>query len=93
MFLEALVNAWLVALLATLGLLEFALPRRAPTQGRGLRWPTNLTIGSLNIVFMGVAIAPVAAVAGDLRWGLLNQLSVSGVPAVVIAVVVRQEVL
>ena len=88
MFLEALVNAWVVALLATLGLLELALPRRAPTQGRGLRWPTNLTIGSLNIVFMGVAIAPVAALAADLRWGLLNQLSVSGVPAVVIAVVV-----
>jgi len=87
---DAIVNAWLVIVLTSLALVELALPRRAPTQGRALRWPTNITIGSLNILFAAITIAPVAAaaIAVDWRWGLFNRISVPSVVAIVISVLV-----
>jgi sterol desaturase/sphingolipid hydroxylase (fatty acid hydroxylase superfamily) len=89
MMLDALVKFWLAAMLAALAAWEFAAPRRTPTEGRGLRWPTNLTLGPLNALLVTVPIAPVAlAVAGAGRgWGLLNQAAVSLPLAVAIAVV------
>ena len=77
-------------LLTSLALVEIALPRRAPTEGRGLRWPTNLTLGSLNLLFASLVVTPVvaAAVAMDWHWGLLNRISISRALAVVISVLV-----
>jgi sterol desaturase/sphingolipid hydroxylase (fatty acid hydroxylase superfamily) len=82
-------RGWLLATLALFWALELALPRRTPIQERGLRWPTNLTIGLVNILLTTVALAPlaVAAAAGDFRWAVLNQLKVSGALAIVIAIV------
>jgi sterol desaturase/sphingolipid hydroxylase (fatty acid hydroxylase superfamily) len=90
MVLDALPKFWLVGILAMLGAWEFAAPRRTPTEGRGLRWPTNLTLGSLNALLVTVVIVPVvlAAACADRGWGLLNQAPVSLPLAVAIAVVV-----
>jgi sterol desaturase/sphingolipid hydroxylase (fatty acid hydroxylase superfamily) len=89
MVLDALAKFWLVGMLAMLSAWEFAAPRRMPIESRGLRWPTNLTIWSLNALLLLVPIAPVAlAVAwADRGWGLLNQAPVSLPVAVAIAVV------
>ncbi|TMK72442.1 MAG: sterol desaturase family protein [Actinobacteria bacterium] len=90
MVLDGLVKFWLLGMLATLGAWEFRAARRTPTEGRGLRWPTNLTIWSLNALLVTVPIAPVAlAVAGAGRgWGLLNQADASLPLAVAIAIAV-----
>jgi len=90
MILDALAKFWLLGMLAMLGAWEFAASRRAPTEGRALRWPTNLTLGSLNALLVTLLIAPVAlaAVCADRGWGLLNQTAVSLLLAVAIAVVV-----
>jgi sterol desaturase/sphingolipid hydroxylase (fatty acid hydroxylase superfamily) len=88
--LETLAKAWPLGLLALLSTLEFAAPLRMSTEGRGLRWPTNLTLASLNgLLIMLPAIAPVAlAVAcADRGWGLLHHASVSLPLAVAIAVI------
>jgi len=87
--LEALRSTGLLAALVGLGALELFLPRRVPTQGRGLRWLTNLALGTFNILLTTVALAPVgaAAAAEHFRWGLLHQVSVPGVVAIAIAVV------
>ena len=90
MFTETLTKTWPLGLLVLLSALEFAVPRRTCTEGRSLRWPTNLTIGSLSALLTLVPIAPVAlaAACADLRWGLLNHARVSLPLAVAIAVLV-----
>ena len=89
MILDALAKFWLLGMLAMLGAWEFAASRRAPTEGRALRWPTNLTLGSLNALLVTVPIAPVAlaVVCADRGWGLLSQVPVPFPLAVAIAVV------
>ena len=89
MVLDALAKFWLLGMLAMLGAWEFAVPRRPPTEGRSLRWPTNLTLGPLNALLVMVPLAPVALAAAyaDRGWGLLNQAAVSLPLAVAIAVV------
>lgn len=86
--LETLAKAWPLGVLV-LAAWEFAAPCRMPTEGRGLRWPTNLTIGGLNALLAMAPIAPVAlaAVCADRGWGLLHQTAVSLVVAVAISVV------
>ena len=90
MVLDALAKFWLLGMLAMLAACEFAASRRAPTEGRVLRWPTNLTIGSLNALLITVPIAPVALAAAYAArgWGLLSQAPVPFPLAVGIAVVV-----
>src|SRR5438132_7617301 len=90
MVLDALAKFWSLGMLAMLAAGEFAVPRRTPTEGRGLRWPTNLTIGSLNALLITVPIAPVALAAAYAArgWGLLSQAPVPFPLAVGIAVVV-----
>ena len=89
MLFDTLARGWLVVALLLFWALELGLPRRTTTQERGLRWPTNLTIGFVNILLTTVALAPVAvaAAAVDFRWGLLNHLPVPGAVAIVIAIV------
>ena len=90
MILDALERGWLVGALALLVALELWRPRRATIQGRGLRWPTNLAIGSLNVLLTTLTLAPiaVAAVGADRSWGVLNQLSLPWSLGVALAVVV-----
>jgi sterol desaturase/sphingolipid hydroxylase (fatty acid hydroxylase superfamily) len=89
MLVDMFAKAWPIGLLALLSALEFAVPRRTASERRSLRWPTNLAIGSLSSLLMLFPIAPVAlAVAcADLRWGLLNHVSVPWPLAIAIAVV------
>jgi sterol desaturase/sphingolipid hydroxylase (fatty acid hydroxylase superfamily) len=85
---QAFTNLWLLGLLAALATAELGAPRRSTIAGRGLRWPTNLTLGGLNAVLVTLSLAPVglAAAAADVRWGVFNRVSVP--PAIGIAVAV-----
>ncbi len=70
---------------------EVFAPRRVPAHPRRLRWPANLGIVALNSVLLRfllpVAAIAFAEVAQDRGWGLLNQLSISPVVALVLGVV------
>jgi sterol desaturase/sphingolipid hydroxylase (fatty acid hydroxylase superfamily) len=70
---------------------EVFAPRRVPAHPRRLRWPANLGIVALNSVLLRfllpVAAIAFAEVAQDRGWGLLNQLSISPVMALVLGVV------
>ena len=70
---------------------EVFAPRRVPAHPRRLRWPANLGIVALNSVLLRfllpVAAIAFAEVAQDRGWGLLNQLSISPVAALVLGVV------
>ena len=65
-----------------MALLELAMPRRAPGQGKRARWFTNLMIAgidSLVLRLMAMLAAPIAAVAAAAwaqaqGWGALNRL-------------------
>jgi sterol desaturase/sphingolipid hydroxylase (fatty acid hydroxylase superfamily) len=82
-------GGWVLALLAVLAALEWGFPWRMPSQGRGLRWPTNLTVGALNGLLVTLLLAPVAvaAAAHGARWGLLNHIPLPPVLGVVTAIV------
>jgi sterol desaturase/sphingolipid hydroxylase (fatty acid hydroxylase superfamily) len=89
MVLDAVEKFWPLGMLAMLGAWEFVAARRTPSEGRGLRWPTNLTLGSLNALLVTVPITPVvlAVVCADRGWGLLSQAPLPFPLAVAIAVV------
>jgi sterol desaturase/sphingolipid hydroxylase (fatty acid hydroxylase superfamily) len=80
---------------AVMALLELALPRRVPGQGKGARWFTNLTIAgidSLVVRAMAMLAAPVAAVAAAAwaqtqGWGVLNWLDWPGWFKIVMAMI------
>jgi sterol desaturase/sphingolipid hydroxylase (fatty acid hydroxylase superfamily) len=71
--------------------LEIAAPRRSSSVSRWERWPGNLGLVAIDtllvrIVFPGAAVG-VALIAEANRWGLLNQIGVSELPAVIFAVI------
>ena len=70
---------------------EVFAPRRVSAHPRRLRWPANFGIVALNSVLLRfllpVAAIAFAEVAQDRGWGLLNQLSIFPVVALVLAVV------
>ena len=70
---------------------EVFAPRRVFAHPRRLRWAANLGIVALNSVLLRfllpVAAIAFAEVAQDRGWGLLNQLSISPVVALVLGVV------
>ena len=71
---------------------EVFAPRRVAAHSRRLRWPANLGIVALNSVLLRLVL-PVAAiafadVAQDRGWGLLNQLSIYPVVALVLGIIV-----
>lgn len=70
---------------------EVFAPRRVPAHPRRIRWPANLGIVALNSVLLRfllpVAAIAFAEVAQNRGWGLLNQLSISPVVALVLGVI------
>jgi sterol desaturase/sphingolipid hydroxylase (fatty acid hydroxylase superfamily) len=86
---EAFRGGWVLGLLAVLVALEWGFPWRAPSEGRALRWPTNLTVGALNGLLVTLLLAPVAVAAtvAGARWGLLNHIPMPPVLGVVTAIV------
>jgi sterol desaturase/sphingolipid hydroxylase (fatty acid hydroxylase superfamily) len=89
-----------IGIFILMALLELALPRRTPGQGKATRWFTNLMIAGLGAIVvraMALLAAPLAAFTAALwvqaqGWGLLNWLNSSpgwpGWPEVLIAMVV-----
>ena len=89
-----------IGIFVLMALLELAIPRRTPGQGKGARWFTNLMIagiGSLVLRLMAMLAAPITAFAAALwaqsqGWGLLNWLNSSpswpGWPEVLLAMIV-----
>ena len=74
-----------------MALLEAALPRRPRTLPRRARWPHNLGLVVLNslllrLVFPAAAVG-VAAYVHQAGWGLVPWLGLSGLPALLLAVV------
>lgn len=76
---------------AVVALLEAAVPRRALTTSRLLRWANNLGLVVFNSVLLRLlfpaAAGGVAVFAAEHGWGLLNHYGVPLAPAVVISVV------
>jgi len=89
-----------IGIFVLMALLELALPRRTPGQGKAARWFTNLMmagIGSLVVKLMAMLSAPLAAFATAFwaqsqGWGLLNWMNSSpgwpGWPEVLFAMVI-----
>lgn len=85
-----------IGIFAILALLELAIPRRKPAEGKGGRWFTNLAIAgidSLVLRLMALMAVPVAAVfaaswAQSAGWGILNQLSWPSWLEIVLAMIV-----
>ncbi len=80
-----------VAVFALMALWEALAPRRRTTIGRAIRWPNNLGIVALNTIVVRL-LAPILPVAlaflGQERgWGLLNQLTLPGWAAFVLAII------
>lgn len=80
-----------VTVLITMAVLEALLPRRTRTQGRGLRWFSNLSLVAVGTVVIRLAL-PISAVAlarlGEQRgWGLLNHTVLPDVVEAAIAFV------
>ena len=81
---------------AVMALLELALPRRVPGNGKKARWFTNLMItgiDSLILRAMAMLAAPIAAVAAAAwaqaeGWGVLNLLAWPGWLKIVLAMIV-----
>ena len=79
-----------------MALLELAMPRREPGQGKSARWFTNLMItgiDSLILRLMAMLAAPIAAVAAAAwaqtqGWGLLNYMDWPGWLEIVLAMIV-----
>lgn len=75
---------------ATVAIWEALAPRRTAAFPRTQRWPHNLTLLALDalvvrLLLPGAAIA--VAVSGQMRgWGLLNALTLSGWPSVLLAI-------
>ncbi len=75
-----------IGIFVAMALLELAMPRRVPGQGKATRWFTNLMIAgidSLIIRAMAMLAAPIAAVSAAAwaqaqGWGLLNWLEAPG---------------
>ena len=72
-----------IGIFVLMALLELAIPRRTPGQGKGERWFTNLMIAGLDSLVlrvMAMLAAPIAAFTAALwaqkqGWGLLNWLN------------------
>ena len=81
-----------LGIFAFVALLELAMPRRALTQPRWLRWYGNIGIVALNtvVVRLLVPVLPVAlaVMAAGRGWGILNHLELPLWLAVVISVIV-----
>ena len=81
-----------LGIFAFVALLELAMPRRALTQARWLRWYANVGIVALNtlVVRLLIPVLPVAlAVMAESRgWGILNHLELPPWLAVAISIVV-----
>ncbi|MHA1165431.1 MAG: sterol desaturase family protein [Alphaproteobacteria bacterium] len=79
-----------------MALLELAMPRRVPGQGKKARWFTNLMItgiDSLVLRAMAMLAAPIAAVAAAAwaqtqGWGVLNALQWPGWLEIVLAMII-----
>ena len=89
-----------IGIFVLMALLELAMPRRTPGEGKGERWFTNLAIAgidSLVLRLMAMLAAPIAAFTAAIwaqsqGWGLLNWLNGSqswpGWPKVLLAMLV-----
>ena len=72
-----------IGIFVLMALLELAMPRRTPGEGKGERWFTNLAIAgidSLVLRLMAMLAAPIAAFTAAIwaqsqGWGLLNWLN------------------
>ena len=75
----------------TMAVWEVFAPRRVPAHPRRLRWPANLGIVALDSILLRLVLPMTAIafseVAQDRGWGLLNQLSISPVIALVLGVI------
>jgi sterol desaturase/sphingolipid hydroxylase (fatty acid hydroxylase superfamily) len=73
-----------------MALWEFLAPRRILAHARTRRWPSNLGIVVLNTVLLRLTVpmaaVGLAAVASERGWGLLNQLDLSPLLALIVAV-------
>ncbi len=83
--------SFFVGMLAIMGLWETVAPGRQLLVSRWLRWANNLGLVVLNTVLLRIifpfAAMGLAALAAENGWGVLNQLQVAPVLAVVISVV------
>ncbi len=85
-----------IGIFVAMALLELALPRRVPGQGKATRWFTNLMIAgidSLIIRTMAMLAAPIAAVSAAAwaqaqGWGLLNRFEAPGWLEVLMAMII-----
>ena len=64
-------DGWLFGVLAVALLAELIAPRRALSAARGLRWPTNASLGVINIAVLAAFAAWLNPGATPWRWGLL----------------------
>jgi sterol desaturase/sphingolipid hydroxylase (fatty acid hydroxylase superfamily) len=79
-----------------MALLELAMPRRVPGEGKKARWFTNLMITGINSLIlraMAMLAAPIAAVvaaawAQSQGWGVLNWLDWPGWLKIILAMIV-----
>lgn len=92
----------LLVFLGTAAVWEVAAPRRRRLLSRGLRWPTSLTLGSINGLLMMIPVTPVAlaAIAATHGWGLANTLHLPawlallvGVPVLDLVIYLQHRVL
>jgi sterol desaturase/sphingolipid hydroxylase (fatty acid hydroxylase superfamily) len=72
-----LTDGWLLGLLAVAIVAELAAPRRALLTSRSLRWPTNASLGVINIALLAALAAWLNPGSGSWRWGLLPAVAVS----------------
>ncbi|HEV8472453.1 MAG TPA: sterol desaturase family protein [Methylomirabilota bacterium] len=80
-------DAWLFGILAVIALGEVAAPRRRLTAARSLRWPTNVTLGAINVVLLAAFAAWLSDGPAAARWGLLHRAAVPGPLAIAFSVV------
>ena len=80
-------DAWLFGILAVIALGEVAAPRRRLTAARSLRWPTNVTLGAINVALLAAFAAWLSDGPAAARWGLLHRAAVPGPIAVACSVV------
>jgi sterol desaturase/sphingolipid hydroxylase (fatty acid hydroxylase superfamily) len=81
-----------LGILVVIGVWEVVAPRRALTMSKGIRWMSNLGIVAINSIVVRL-IFPLAAVGfaayvNQQGWGVLNQVTLDPLLAILIAVVV-----
>lgn len=80
-----------VSVFALMAAWELASPARAPRLGRLRRWRTNLGLAALNVLVLRLALPGTTLIAASVAqahgWGLVNGMRLSGLPGVLVAIV------